>query len=169
MIDFRWLRSLWLGQRVLGVPVYKTAALAAGTAVLTPLFTVAGGRVRLTNFYGRVNVAPAVGVGTILLRLRLTPTVVGAVTDMNVNSADVVGLAQYSLLTYDGVVTNALIITAGATGVQALHSFVANQQSLEPGVIGVLQTVGTPPVTAGNISWTLLYAPLDPGATVTAA
>jgi hypothetical protein len=169
MYDFRWLKDIWQGRRTLGVPAYKTAALAALTATLTPLFNVAGGRVRLVSLYGQVVQVPAAAAGTILLRLRLTPTIVGAVTDMCADSADVVALAQYSLLTITGAVAVAMGITAGATGVQVLHSFATNQQSLEPGVIGLLQTNAGGNVTAGILKWTIHYLPLDPGAVLVPA
>lgn len=169
MYDFRWLKTLYGGYRVRGVPVYKTIVIPAATATLTPLFTVAGGRVRLVSLYGQVVVAPAAAAGTILLRLRLTPTNGVGVTDMCADSADVVALAQYSLITITGAVAVAMAITAGATGVQVLHSFVTNEQALEPGVIAMLQTNAGGNVTAGTIKWSIIYVPLDPSATISPA
>ncbi len=161
--------SWWEGLGRIGIPVHKTLDLEAiATGTFTPLFNIVGGRVKLVHLVGRVDEVPAVSAGTILLRLRLDP-VIGAVTDMCADSADVVALAQYSLITITGAVAVAMAITAGATGVQVLHSLATNQQDLEAGIIGLLNPTGAGNITAGIVSWTIHYLPLDLSAAVVAA
>lgn len=167
---FKFIKELW--QCIVssfGVVVYRTATLPAATGSAN-LFTVAGGRVRLTNLTGSIVGVPAGTAATILLRLRHTPTSGIGVTNICADIVDIKGFLANVILTITGAVAVAMA-SAGGTGVQALHSFATNQQSLEPGVISMLMTEGAGPAgdITGSIRWMVQYVPLDPGATIVPA
>jgi energy-converting hydrogenase Eha subunit B len=165
-----WLKKiteLWQGQRTPSILVENTATLPAATGSVN-LFTVTGGRVRLTDLVGSIVTSPDGTAATILARLRHTPAT--GVTNMCTDIADIKGWLANRLLTITGAVANAMA-DGGVTGIQVLQSFTTNQQTLEPGIISLLMTEGAGGIgdIVGAIKWTIRYIPMDPGATVAPA
>lgn len=165
---WKQITELWQGDKEGGVLVQKTVTLPAADGGSADLFTVAGGRVRLTDLVGSIVTTPTGTAGTVLIRLRHTPAT--GVTNMCADSPDIKGLLPTNLLTITGVVGGAMA-DGGITGIQSLQSFATNQQVLEPGIISLFLTE-TAVITgdvAGAIKWTIKYVPVDPGAVIVAA
>lgn len=151
---FRWVRELWQGKRALGQNVERaTAVIAIGA---TPLFTVAGGRVVITQLVGEITVIMQAIATT--LRLVATPT---AGTPSNLCAdLNVLSYAVGDLLGISGIATDAMLppATGGAIEAQTLGVVV------KAGTIGLQAGANN----TGSVRWTLKYIPFDDGATVVA-
>lgn len=137
----------------LGICVKRAAAALA--AALTPIFTIAGGPVLMTAFFGKITVAS----GANATHLEATPTTGTSIpicADLDINPA-LVG----DYLTITGIGSDAMTYNASLTGLVMFG-----------GAKGVILPVGTldvhPAAADGSASWTLFYVPLETGAYVTA-
>lgn len=137
-----------LGQRV----DRATANILTGT----DLFTVAGGRVLVTQIVGEVTTI--METKTINFKLASDPTV-GTTNDMCAN-LDLTAAEQGTLLTISGTAADAL--RAGKSG-----SVVGQNSPIVVAVGAIEATVGA--THTGSIKWSLWYVPLDDGAYVEAA
>jgi hypothetical protein len=143
--DGKSLRKLKLGLKV-------DRAAATHAATTTPYFTIAGGRVLLTELIGKVTVAsganacswvanPTTGTATqkVCANLDIDPAVVG------------------DSLTITGLAADAMIYgTTAGLGTMA-RSVVLN--------VGTLDLIAA--AADGSTSWTLFYIPIDDGGYVT--
>ncbi len=143
----------------LGRRAFRVGALAdiegAGTV---DLFRVSGGEVMITMMYGKLT---ALITGALTTHPVHTPTSNATATDMAAESLTLEAGVVDDILSWDGLITDALEITGTGIGTP----FSANTQILVPGVIGLTTAVAA---TVGAIDWTLHYIPLDPNAFVNA-
>lgn len=156
MMDFRWIRDLWLGKRLLGQFVERaTEVINNGN---TTVFTVSGGRVIVTSIVGEIT--GLMGGGATNINLRAVPTV-GTPQDMSLNAGlNIANYAQGDLLGITGVPTDAMIpaVSGGTIPAQTIGVVV------KAGIIRLVSSAAN----AGLCRWTLHYIPLDAGATVVA-
>jgi len=140
--------NMQLGQRV----DRATANITTGL----DLFTVAGGRVLVTQIVGEVTTI--METKTINFKLTSDPTT-GTTNDMCAN-LDLTAAEAGSLLSITGLATDAMIAgKSGSVSGMARPMIVA---------IGAIEaTVGA--THTGSIKWSLWYVPLDDGASVVAA
>jgi len=138
---------------VLGTVVQR-AAKALPQSATEPLFTVAGGRVRITQILGEITTVVQAQACT--LKLSANPTV-GAAVDVCA-TLDINALAVGKLLGITGTFANAMV-EGLALPAQAAPTIVA------PGTIDAI----TGASNTGGFRWTLRYAAIDEGATVVAA
>jgi hypothetical protein len=146
---------------VLGVQVNKAAAILPATTVQT-LFTISGGRILVTALIGEVT---TVFDGTAnSLSVEADPTV-GAAADLaaaTVCTSDIAG----TLYTVNGIQA-ALLGTQKEGGTEVpthatAHVGVGGTGFVVPA--GVIQLRTTATDTTGATKWTLMYVPLDTGA-----
>lgn len=142
------LTKVVLGQRV----DRATANITNGL----DLFTVAGGRVLVTQIVGEVTTI--MEAKTINLKLTADPTT-GTSTDMCAN-LDMTAAEARTLLTISGTAADAL--RKGSSG-----SVVAQNAPVVVAIGAIEATVGA--THTGSIKWSLWYVPLDEGASVAAA
>ena len=143
----------------LGRRVFREGAFADLDAVETVnLFRVSGGEVMITMMYGKLT---ALITGALTTHPIHTPTSNATATDMSAISLTLEAGVVDDILSWDGLITDALEITGTGIGVP----FSANTQILVPGVIGLTTAVVA---TVGAIDWTVHYVPLDPNAFVNA-
>ena len=142
-----------------GLKVVKSAASCAATADVS-LFTISGGKVLLLGLVGICDGAMEAAATTVLVKT--TPTG-GTVTPLSVASGSLSAKASGTMLTLPAAVGSALTISTGegAALIDAAPVYVCR-----PGIIAM--TVGAATNTQ-TISWTLLYVPVDDGASVVAA
>lgn len=155
---FRWLKDLWLGERALGRTVERaTAVIANGN---TNIFTVAGGRVLVTQIVGEVTIVFQ-GIA-LTVRLQSVPTA-GTTRDICLGT-DIQSFAVGDLVGITGIPTDALIPAAGVSS----GTIPAQTQSV---VVksGVIRIVAATAGNTGSMRWTLKYVALDAGATVVPA
>lgn len=143
------VRSILAGTRVLKAATTLTNGAAS-------IFTVAGGRVVVTNLIGEVTTV--VSGTTPTLKVTLATTVGGDIDLCSATSitADEVG----TLYAVDGV-GNAL--ESGSSGVV---------ESSAKGIVlaeGTIQQVGAAADIGGAVEWTLTYYVLDTGASIVSA
>lgn len=145
--------ALRVADMVMGFRVDRPAAVIAAA---TNLFTVAGGNILLTAFYGEIMVVID-GVNALTLTYDATAPAVDTV----------LGSASADLDTY---VAGRMIYLPAAAGALAATATcgacpidVAEEWVLPPGHFD-LTSSGT--TTTGTIRWSLWYIPLDPGAYV---
>jgi hypothetical protein len=136
----------------LGICVKRAAANLA--AALTPIFTVVGGPVLLTGFFGLITTAS----GANATHIEATPTTgtsIPVAAALDINPA-LVG----DYLTITGVATDTVKYNATTTGLCMM------------GYKGIIIPVGTLDYHAaaadGAVAWTMFYVPLATGAYVTA-
>lgn len=140
-----------------GTVVNRPGALIPQSTTAT-IFTVSGGRVLVTGLTGLITVA---GSATDpLLKIVSTPTV-GSTGDMTTAVATFTTSAIGGILTVDGSPTVAMVYSQGAGTVLDARAIV-----VPAGAIRL--TAGASNATLA-IQWTLLYVPLDDGASVAAA
>lgn len=156
MQDFRWLKDLWLGKRLLGPKVERAASLLPQTTTLN-IFNVNVGRVWITSIVGQV-VTHSIGAVANVTKLQSAPTV-GAVADL-CGTVDITGGAVGLLYGISGTAATAAIFA------NALAPAQANRVVVSPGYI-VLNCGGSDGLV-GYMKWTVHYIPLDDGANVTA-
>ena len=152
-----------------GAAIQKVGVLPVANGGTDDLFTVATGKVQLVSLLGEVTSADITGTaGTILIRLRLDPTGALGVTPI-CDQIDVKGDTIGQMYTITGGVGVAMVVTA--TAGLAVPSFGTNEQVLLPGVI-ILDLEETAVITGdvvGEVTWTVVYYPLDLGAYIEAA
>ena len=120
------------------------------------LFTIAGGRVLVTQIVGEVTTI--METKTINFKLTANPTT-GTSTDMCAN-LDLTAAEAGTLLTISGTEADAL--RKGSSG-----SIVAQNNPVVVAIGAIEATVGA--THTGSIKWSLWYVPLDEGAYVEAA
>lgn len=148
MIKNSALRAVNLGRQSLRA----TAALPA--TATGALFTVAGGRILITQFIGVVTTSIQAQANAI--KIVATPTT-GAVNDLCA-TVDVNGLAAGGLLSLTGLAGDVMVKSTGG-GISGLR----NQIVVAIGVIG-LNTAAT---NTGSVAWSMSWVPWDDAATVT--
>jgi hypothetical protein len=137
---------------VVGMRVDRAAAAFA--AALTPIFTISGGAVLMTGFFGKMTVAG--GANTV--HIEATPTT-GASIPVAAN-LDVNAMIVGDYYTVTGVGTDAAKYNATTTGLcmMAYRGFILP--------IGTLDYHAS--ATEGSMSWSIFYVPLEDGAYITA-
>lgn len=139
---------------ILGTKVERAAATLP-QSTQSALFTISGGRVVLTGIFGEVTAALQAS-GTDDTKLVVNPTV-GVDADLTL-ALDIMG--------YSAVGT---LFSVGSVGALLQHGVAAalmDQPVVLP--VGTLD-LNCAESKTGSIRWTLLYAPLDAEASVTAA
>ena len=139
-----------------GIRVEAAAALVTGTPGRT-IFTVSGGNVLLTGFYGEVIVVFPAGACT--LSLVHTPTA-GTPTTIASGVTDIASAAAGQMLALPATLAGGLTMTATSYGVPLERV----RYVLRPGVMSIFGSIA--PGT-GTIGWSLFYVPIDYGAYVT--
>lgn len=140
-----------------GARVDRAGALVPQTAT-SSIFTVTGGRVLITGLTGLITVA---GSATDpLMKIVSTPTV-GSTGDVTTAVATFTTSAIGGILSVDGSPTAAMVYSQGAGAVLDAKAIV-----IPAGAIRL--TCGASNATL-QVQWTLLYVPLDDGASVAAA
>jgi hypothetical protein len=138
-----------------GIRVEAAAALITTTPGRT-LFTVSGGNVIMTGFYGEVIVVfPGTACTMTLLH---TPTT-GTVSTIASGATDITGSAAGSCLALPAVLAATLTLTATAEG-----SLVKTRYILRP---GIMSFYGSAAPATGTVRFTMFYVPMEPGAYVT--
>lgn len=137
-----------------GATVQRTAAVLPATTTAT-IYTVTGGRVLLLALLGEVTTVMTATATN--LNVTLVPTAAG-VTSVSPIVADtsVASLAVGAQFAFTA------LNTAATTGGVANQG---NETYLVPGLIRIT----TSATNTGAMKWTLLYIPVDNGASVTAA
>jgi len=153
---FRWLREIYLGRRALGQTTERaTETLIANTH---DIFTVAGGRIMVTQILGQFTIACATASSIQLIA----------------NPAALLGTARNmcALLLVNGFQVGDLL---GITGVNTDPMIPpAPSGTVEAQTMGVIVQIGAIEllcnlVGPGSIRWTLKWIPIDTGAAVVAA
>jgi hypothetical protein len=136
----------------LGICVKRAAAALA--AAQTPIFTIAGGAVLLTAFFGKITVAS----GANAVHIQAAPTTGTAIPIAANLDIDPALVGDY--LTITGVGTDAMKYNATTTGLCMM------------GYKGIILPIGTLDYHAaaadGSVAWTMFYVPLETGAYVAA-
>ena len=152
---FRWIRDLWLGRRQLGQTTERATAVV--TAAPVPIFTIAGGRIKVTQIIGEVTtVIEALATNVRLSGNPTTGTTRNMCADLNIAS-----YAAGDLLAITGINTDAMLPPASAGVVEAQTMGVIVQE----GTIDLISDAAP----TGSIKWTLKWIPIDEGAAVVAA
>jgi hypothetical protein len=152
---FRWIRDIWLGRRQLGQTTERATAVV--TAATVPLFTVSGGRIKVTQILGEVTtVMQALATN---VRLSANPTT-GTTRNMCAN-LNIASYAAGDLLGITGVNTDPMLPPA-TSGVLEAQTFGVIVQE---GTIDLISDAAP----TGSIKWTLKWVPIDEGAAVVAA
>ncbi len=153
---FRWIRDLWLGKRGLGQTTERPTAVL--TIATVPLFTVSGGRIKVTQIIGEIttvmeNIA-------IVVSLQSNPTT-GTTRALCAN-LDIDTYADGDLLGITGITVDAMIPAATGGAIEAQTQGVIVQE-------GTIDIISAAAPAAGSIKWTLKWIPIDEGAAVAAA
>lgn len=138
-----------------GLKTDRATAIVPQTATAS-IFSVPTGRIIVTGIVGTVTAGGSATVTN--LKLRSLPTV-GSVADLCANGL-VTSLAIGSILSVDGNPSTALAVSTGAG--QILDS----RGIMIPN--GAIQLTTDASNATLSVSWTLLWVPLDDGATVVA-
>jgi hypothetical protein len=141
------LRKLILGNKV-------DRAAATFVAALTPIFTITGGRVLMTSFFGTMTVAG----GTNAVHIEATPTT-GASQPIAAN-LDVDAMIVGDTCTINGKADGAMTYNASTVGLQSM--------CYGPVILNVGTLDYHAAATEGAMKWSMTYIPLDDGAYVTA-
>jgi len=151
-VDFRWLKQLWEGRRLLG----QTAEFGAALPASGTLFTIAGGRILITSIIGEITAS--CDANATAIRLQADPT-----TGTTVNLCTATDIASYiagDILGITGIPTDPMLpaTTSGAIPAQTM-GVVCN--------IGTITMVlGAAGQVTGRVRWTLHWIPLDSGSAV---
>lgn len=137
---------------IYGRKVERAAATLPATGTQT-IFTVTGGRVLLTTLVGETVTATGATATTI------TINAVGSVNGLTT------ALATATDYTSKSVGTEFAFSTLGGAAVVGGAFNQNNETVLTPGTIQIV----TSATNTGTVKWTLMFIPLDDGATVTAA
>lgn len=142
-----------LGRMGIGLRVDRPAAALAGAQ--TAIFTVKGGAVLLTGFFGKITAASGANA-THLTHVPTTGTAIPIAAALDIDPA-LVG----DYLTITGVGSDAMTYNASATGLPMMT------------YKGVILPIGSfcyhAAAADGSVSWSLFYLPLEDGASVEAA
>jgi hypothetical protein len=141
-----------LRNNVYGFKVERAAAVLPATTTQT-IFTISGGRVLLTLLAAEVTTVTSATATTLAVNL------VGSVNGLTQVLANATSVASLSLGTEYAFAALASAPTIGAAFNQN------NETVLTPGVIQAV----TSATNTGAMKWTIMFIPLDDGATVTAA
>ncbi len=150
----------------LGTNVYRAAA-ADPQNVQQTLFTVAGGLVLVTGFYGVRTVIQAGGASTIQFRFSVGPTVLDS--GATVITADAVG----TIYSITGNVNDPAL--QGIAGLPIFGSMMGSQtvgSVQQKGIVlpaGNIQVIMTAAAGTGSTRYVLSYIPIDIAANVVAA
>ena len=140
----------------LGIRVEAVPALVTGTPGRT-IFTVTGGNVIMTAFYGEVTVVIANTATT--LSLVHTPTT-GTASTIASGVTDIALAAVGQMFALPAALAGAITMTATSYGVPLQRI----RYVLRPGVMSLF---GSAAPATGLIGWTMFYVPIEPGAYVT--
>jgi len=137
----------------LGVMVERAAAALAGAE--TAIFTVSGGPVLMTGFFGKITVASGANA-THLTHVPTTGTAIPIAANLDIEPA-LVG----DYLTISGVGSDAMKYNASAVGLEMMKCK------------GIILPIGNlcyhAAAADGTVAWTIFYVPLSTGASVAAA
>jgi hypothetical protein len=147
----------------LGIKVDRATATLPQTATGS-IFTVTGGRVVLAAILGEVTTV--LGATTTSANLVHTPTVgtVGDLCAATVVTSDSVG-TLYSITGVPADLMSAEKVGGTVVPVDYNTGMPTRQLILPVGAIGLKTTAGN----TGSVKWSVVYVPLDNGATVAAA
>lgn len=143
---------------LLGEQVSKGATAMPANGVVTPYFTVTGGRVMITSFLGVVTTIFEANATTLLFRA--TPTA-GTATNICGASASLSSKEVGGHLSIDGAAITTALQSTNAGNVGAMSKPVV----VSAGTIDALTATAE---NLGAASWKLTYVPIDEGAYVTA-
>jgi len=142
-----------LRELTLGFKVSTTAATLAGAA--TPMFTITGGRVLMTAFWGKVTVAS----GANAVHIEANPT---TGTDQPIAAnLDIDPAIVGDTLTINGKADAAMTYNASTVGLQTMSE---GPVILQTGTLDYHAAAAD-----GAVLWSMTYIPLDDGAYVSAA
>lgn len=132
----------------------QRAAAALPSSVIGTIFNITGGRVLLVSLTGIVATLLS---GTNSTSVGLTPTNTGTSAPTALCSVGIIPVAAGSPLTalFGGALL--VTVTGGLIASAPWHAV--------PGAI----TITPASTVTGTVAWDLIYAPIDPGAVVTAA
>ena len=139
-----------LRNNIYGTKLERAAAVLPATATAT-YFTITGGRIILTTLVGEVTAATGATATTLAVNL------VGSINGLTQVLCNATSVTSLSLGTAYAFAALATAPTIGAAFNQN------NETVLTPGVIQFV----TSATNTGSFRWTLMYIPLDDGATVT--
>lgn len=137
---------------IYGRKVERATATLPATGTQT-IYNITGGRVLLTTLVGEATVATGATTNTITVNL------VGSVNGLTVALATASDFTSRSVGTEFAFSALASAATVGAAFNQN------NETILTPGAIQIV----TSATNTGSVKWTLMFIPLDDGATVAAA
>lgn len=141
-----------------GIRVESAAALVTAAAVTK--FTVAGGNVIMTGFYGEVEVTIAATATTVIVTH--TPTVgTASILAILAGATDIQGFVPGRI---GYLAAFGSILTWTATGYGILAPKAGTRYVLRPGALSI---TGSAAPATGTVRWTMFYVPVDPGAYVT--
>jgi len=154
---FRWVKELWLSRKALGQVVERATALLpqGGVGDTLDIFTIVGGRVKITSIIGQVTAQ--VGAVLNMTKLTATPTT-GGDADICAD-LDTQGYIIGRLLGITGIPIDAMQSLGGVNPAQTQGVI------LKAGTL-TLECDGT--TVTGKVRWTLHYVPVDIGASVVA-
>lgn len=136
------------------------SAAAKVTAAAVTKFTVTGGNVIMTGFYGEIMVDIAATATTVIVTH--TPTVgTASILAILAGATDIqsfVAGRQAHLASFGSILT----WTATSYGILAPHA--GTKYILRPGALSI---AGSAAPATGTVRWTMFYVPVDPGAYVT--
>lgn len=138
-----------------GFMVDRAAAVFTGISN-TPIYTVVGGLVAVTNIIGTITVAAS---GATNISLQSNPTAAGYTTSAMSAALAAAALEVGTLLTIDGTIATATFgVNAGAAQGQTRDSILP---------VGQIEVVLSGAQTI-SVAWKLFYVPIDTGAYVMA-
>lgn len=142
----------------LGIRVDSAAALVTAAAVTK--FTVTGGNVIMTGFYGEVMVQIAATATTVIVTH--TPTVgTASILGILAGATDIQGFVP-GRMAY--LATFGSILTWTATGYGIIAPAAGQKYILRPGALSI---AGSAAPATGTVRWAMWYVPIDYGAYVT--
>ncbi len=146
---------------MLGTLVTKAAAVLPATTTST-LYTVAGGHILLTGFWGICTTVCTSTATT--LSVGLAPTT-GTASHVGLSTATAITSSEVGTWVGLGATAGAALIVGGANGAGASGGF--GQMGFAPIAVplGTI-TLTTNATNTGAFKWYLTYVPLDTGASV---
>lgn len=160
-------KLLYLSQAggALGTPVYRAAAVDPQNVWL-PIFTIAGGLVRIMSIIGVRTLIQAGGASNMQFRHSVGPTAWCAATAIT-------GNAIGTIYTVTGIFADALTIGAAGVSIQAgLSGSIGGGANSLRGLLvgaGTIDVTMTAAAGTGSTRYIVRYIPEDAGATIVAA
>jgi hypothetical protein len=142
----------------LGMRADSAAALVTAAAVTK--FTVTGGNILMTGFYGEVMVPIAATATTVIVTH--TPTV-GTASILGI-LAGATDIQSFAVGRMAYLATFGSILTWTATGYGILAPMAGTRYILRPGALSI---AGSAAPATGTVRWSMFYVPIDVGAYVT--